>query len=133
MFRLIKYEQGAINVPEPEYYDVTSGEAVERGEALTLASGKLTKCSGATRPTHIAMCAVSATAEEREIAVCRVDANQQFEVEVSEAPTSLTAGTKVTIDTTGTKVTATVTNGVATIININGAKAVGDTVVVRFA
>lgn len=133
MFRLIKYEQGAINVPEPEYYDVKASEAVEGGEALTLASGVLTKCSGATRPTHIALGAVSASDAEREIAVCRVDNNQQFEVPVSVAPTSLKLGDKVTIATSGTEVTATTTDGVATIINLNGAKVAGDKIVVRFA
>lgn len=133
MFRLIKYEHGAINVPEPEYYDAKASEAIERGEALTLVDGAVTKCSGATRPTHIALGAVSAAATEREIAVCRVDNNQQYEVPVSAAPTALKVGAKVTINSTGTEVTATTTDGVATIININGAKAAGDTVVVRFA
>ena len=79
------------------------------------------------------MGAVSASDAEREIAVCRVDNNQQFEVPVSVAPTSLKLGDKVTIATSGTEVTATTTDGVATIINLNGAKVAGDKIVVRFA
>lgn len=132
MFRLIKCEQGAINVPEPEYYEAKASEPIESGEALILASGKLTKCSGTTKPTYIALSSVSDTATEREIAVCRVSGNQQYEVPVSAAPTSLVVGAKVTINTNGTEVTATTTDGVATIVNLCGAKAIGDTIVVRF-
>lgn len=133
MFRLIKYEQGAINVPEPEYYDAKASEAIERGEALTLTAGALTKCTGGIRPTHIALGAVSASETEREIAVCRVDNNQQYEVPVSAAPTTLKVGDKVTIATSGTEVTSTTTDGVATIVNLNGAAKTGDRIVVRFA
>ena len=132
MFRFIKNDYGTVNVPEPEYFEAKAAEAIERGEALTLASGKLTKCSGTTKPTFIALSAVSDSAEEREIAVCRVNGNQQYEVPVSAAPTALVVGAKVTINTTGTEVTATTTDGVATIVNLCGAKAAGDKIVVRF-
>ena len=55
-----------------------------------------------------------------------------FAVPVSAAPTSLKVGDKVTVNSDGVQVTATTTNGVATIVSLNGAKAAGDTIIVRF-
>lgn len=43
MFRLLKIENARMNVPEPEYLEVTAAEAVAEGEALVLSGGKLTK------------------------------------------------------------------------------------------
>ena len=37
MFKLIKIENGRMNVPEPVYHDVTDAESVEYGEGLGLA------------------------------------------------------------------------------------------------
>lgn len=131
MFRLIKIENARINVPEPEYLDVTTAEAVSEGEALVLTSGKLTKCGATVAPQFIAMASLAADAEKRTIAVCRVEKNQVYEVPVSAAPTSLNVGDKVTLNTDGLQVTATTTSGVVTIVSLNGAAAAGDKVVVR--
>ncbi len=131
MFRLMKIENARINVPEPEYLDVTAAEAVSEGEALVLASGKLTKCGATVAPEFIAMASLSADATKRTIAVCRVEKNQVYEVPVTAAPTSLKVGDKVTLNTDGLQVTATTTSGVVTIVDLNGATAAGDKVVVR--
>lgn len=131
MFRLIKIENARINVPEPEYLDVTAAEAVSEGEALVLTSGKLKKCGATVAPQFIAMASLAADAEKRTIAVCRVEKNQVYEVPVSAAPTSLNVGDKVTLNTDGLQVTATTTSGVVTIVSLNGAAAAGDKVVVR--
>lgn len=131
MFRLIKIENARINVPEPEYLDVTAAEAVSEGEALVLASGKLTKCGATVAPEFIAMASLSADATKRTIAVCRIEKNQVYEVPVTAAPTSLKVGDKVTLNTDGLQVTATTTSGVVTIVDLNGATAAGDKVVVR--
>lgn len=131
MFNLIKIENGRMNVPEPEVLEVTASEAVVYGEALVLSSGKLTKCGATTAPAFIAMGAVSAAATNRKVAVCRVEKNQVYEVPVSATPTSLNVGDKVTLHTDGLQVTATTTNGVATIVDLNGATASGDKIIVR--
>ncbi|MBR2616186.1 MAG: hypothetical protein IKC69_05865 [Clostridia bacterium] len=55
MFRLLKIENARMNVPEPEYLEVTANEAVEEGEALVLSAGKLTKCGAKVAPEYIAM------------------------------------------------------------------------------
>ena len=131
MFKLTKIENGRQNVPEPEYLDVKSGEAVEIGEALVLSSGALTKCGATVAPEYIAMGAVAASATKREIAACRVERNQVFEVPVTADPTSLKTGDKVTLHTDAMQVTATTTNGIVMVVALNGATKAGDLITVR--
>jgi len=132
MFKLIKIQNARMNVPEPEFLEVTASEAVAMGEALVLSSGKLTKCGATTKPTYIAMAALTAAASNRVIPVCRVESNQLYEVAVNATPTSLNVGDKVTLHTDGLVVTATTTSGVAEIADKNGAAASGDKLIVRF-
>ena len=132
MFKLLKMVDARLNVPEPEYQEAKTGEAIEMGEALVLSAGKLTKCSGTTIPTHIAMGIKTADAADRRMPVCRLSPNQIYEVPVMASPTALVPGVKVTIHTDGLQVTANTTDGVATIVDANGAKAIGDTIIVRF-
>lgn len=131
MFKLIKIENGRENVPSPVFHEVKASEAVSEGEALVLSSGKLTKCGATAKPQYIAMGDKTATAENRQLAVCRCEPNQLYEVPVTAAPTSLTPGSKVTLYTDGLQVTATTTDGVVTVENLNGAKAAGDSIIVR--
>lgn len=132
MFKLLKIENGRMNVPEPVIHEVTAGETVAVGEALVLTSGKLTKCGATTAPQFIAMGRKKADDTNRRLAVCRVESNQVYETRITAAPTSLKEGDKVTLFTDGMQVTATTTSGVATIENLNGAKAAGDKIIVRF-
>lgn len=132
MFKLIKIENGRQNVPEPEYLDVAASEAVAIGEALVLTAGKLTKCGPTATPTHISMGEVSASAAKRNIAACRVEPNQIYEVACSAVPTALVPGDKVTLTTDALGVTATKDSGVAKVIALNGAAVAGDKITVRF-
>ena len=132
MFRLLKIENGRMNVPEPEYLEAKASEAIEYGEALVLTAGKLTKASGTTAPTHIAMAVKAAADADRRMPTCRIEPNQVYAVPVTAAPTSLVPGAKVTIHTDGLQVTATTTDGVAKVVDLNGAKAIGDEIIVRF-
>lgn len=134
MFRLLKIENARMNVPEPEYLDAKDSEVISIGEALTLSAGVLTKCTGTTKPTHIAMGEKAAADTNRRMPACRVESNQVYAVPVTAAPTSaLVPGAKVTIYTDGLQVTAApTTDGVVTVIDKNGATAVGDEIIVRF-
>jgi ABC-type sugar transport system ATPase subunit len=129
IMKLIKIEGGRINVYEPQM--LTTDEEVVAGEALVLDGGMLTKCATTTKPTFVALASVKPTTETPivEVAVGRVESNQIYEVECTAVPT---LGTKVTISD-GKKVTATTNDGVAEIVDVNGATAAGDTVLVRFA
>ncbi len=131
MFRLLKIENARMNVPEPVYLDVTADEAVEEGEALVLTGGKLTKCGATVAPQYIAMGVKAAKDTVRTIPVCRVESNQVYAVPVTEAPDNLVAGSKVQLHTDGLQVTAKTDDGVVTVVDTNGAKAVGDEIIVR--
>lgn len=131
MFDLKKIENGRMNVPEPEYLEVASGEAVQYGEALSLSGGKLTKCGATTAPAYIAMRDVAAADENRVCPVCRVESNQVYDVPCTASPASLKPGDKVTLHTDGMQVTNTTTSGVVTVISNNGGTKAGDIITVR--
>ena len=131
MFRLLKIENARMNVPEPEYLEVTADEAVEEGEALVLTAGKLTKCGATAVPAYIAMGVKSASDTNRRMPVCRVEKNQVYAVPITAAPASLVPGSKVTLHTDGLQVTATTTSGVVTVVDLNGAAVAGDEIIVR--
>lgn len=131
MFKLLKIENGRMNVPEPVFFEAAAGEAIAIGEALVLSDGKLTKCAATTAPKYIAMGQVGANATDRRVAVCRAGADQVYEVPVTAVPTALKAGDKVTLHTDGMQVTATTTGGVITVESLNGATVAGDSIIVR--
>lgn len=133
MFDLKKIENGTTNVGEPYVYPVESGTAVGVGQALVFSAGELVTASGTTKPEYISVGKVGATDENRDVAVIRVAPDQVYEVSITAAPTSLKVGSKVTISPDGAEVTATTTDGVATVVNLCGATAVGDRILVRFA
>ena len=110
-----------------EYYEITAAETVALGEALVLASGKLTKCGATATPEFIAMGAGTGV----KIPVVRVMETDEYEAPLQAAGTSLNVGDKVTLHTDGLQVTATTTSGVFEITQINGT-AVGDTVLGMF-
>ena len=126
MFIVRKILGSRINVPEPEMH--VSGTAITAGMALNLTGGTLAKTTAA--PTHIAL--ADAASGEQVACYAVLPGTMIFEVPVSAAPTSLKEGDKVTIDSGALNVTATTTNGVATIVDLNGATAAGDTVMVKF-
>lgn len=132
MFKLAKIENGRINVGETVVYEATASEAVSYGEALVLASGKLTKCGATAKPAYVAGCDVTADDTKRAVPCLRVTPDMVFLVPVTAAPTSLVPGSKVTLHTDGMKVTATTTGGIATVVDTNGATAAGDEILVRF-
>ena len=125
MFIVKKILGARINVPEPEKH--IAGTAITQGMALTLTGGKLVAATGT--PTHIALGAAKA---DEEVACYAVLPAMHFEVPVTAAPTSLKEGDKVTIAKDSLGVTATTESGVATIVDLNGAKAAGDLIMVKF-
>lgn len=104
-----------------EYYQVTSAEAITRGEALVQTNGLLTKCGATTTPEFIAIASVGAATPGGYIPVIRTKEDREFEVFSTATVASTLIGAKVTIDTTGLLVTATQTNGVFEISATDGA------------
>lgn len=140
MFKLTKIEGGRINVFEPQVLPVGSS-AVVFGQGLVLTDGALVS-AGAGKPTYIALAdstytvtdefGSTTTKSRASISVGRVESNQVYETTFSAAPTGVKVGAKVTL-AGGLTVTATTSNGVAEIVDLCGASAVGDKVLVRFS
>lgn len=127
MFYLTKIENARMPVPEPEYLDVGTTE-IKAGETLAVKSGKL--ALEVSAPTHIA--AASFAANTPNVPVYRITKDMVFEVPCSTAPSAFVAGAKLALKSDGLEVAAVSESGPVTIVSVNGAKAVGDTVLVRF-
>lgn len=134
MFRLTKILGGRINQPEPTKLPSTASETYAFGEALVLTNGKLTKCGATAKPGYIAGEDYAAPADaNRGVWVYPVTDSMIFACPIGAAPTSLTVGSRVTLSEDALGVSATTTSGVSELVDLSGATAAGDTVLVRFA
>jgi len=104
------------------------------GMALKWDSGKLTLCSGTTKPEYISMTERDAALTAGDIIpVLKITPDLVLETVTSADASAVADGSKVTIATDGLRVTATTTSGVAQIVSRDGTGAAGDKVRVRFA
>ena len=120
MFYLTKIENGACNVPEPEFYDMTEGEACKNGEALVLSAGKLTKCAQGAKPAYVAMNSVSAEAEKRKTPCARLESAQLWRAPC-EAETLPAIGARVNVSEDAMGVGAEAEDGAFTVCGTDGA------------
>jgi len=129
MFMLSRMLVG--NTPPIVYMQPADGETYQVGEALKLASGKVTLCSGAVAPSHVCMGPV----DDNGVVPCvEVQKYMEFETTLGVAPAdsaTVGVGDKVTLHTDGMQVTATKTSGVAEVTGIDG-QTVGSRVTVKF-
>lgn len=129
MFMLSRMLVG--NTPPIVYMQPTDGETYQVGEALKLASGKVTLCSGAVAPSHVCVGPI----DDNGVVPCvEVQKYMEFETTLGVAPTdsaTVGVGDKVTLHTDGMQVTATKTSGVAEVTGIDG-QTVGSRVTVKF-
>ncbi len=132
MFNCKKIVNGRMNVPETESLPTTASEVYKEGEALVLSSGKLTKASGTTKPTHISLADYTAPASgQKDLPCYRIEKNMVFEVPVTFSSTAaaIVVGSKLTVATDGLGVTDVTTGGVITVVDAQDAntdKASGD-------
>lgn len=129
MFMLSRMLVG--NTPPIVYMQPTDSESYQVGEALKLASGKVTLCSGAVAPSHVCVGPI----DNNGVVPCvEVQKYMEFETTLGVAPTdsaTVGVGDKVTLHTDGMQVTATKTGGVAEVTGIDG-QTVGSRVTVKF-
>lgn len=129
MFMLSRMLVG--NTPPIVYMQPTDGETYQVGEALKLASGKVTLCSGAVAPSHVCVGPI----DDNGVVPCvEVQRYMEFETTLGVAPAdsaTVGVGDKVTLHTDGMQVTATKTSGVAEVTGIDG-QTVGSRVTVKF-
>lgn len=106
---MFKIHHRLVGGVEPyEYKEVKTGEEVQAGEALVLATGKLTKCGATVKPEYIAM----GKAKNGIAPVICVLPTTVFAATAQAGQNTLTAGSKVTLTADGMNVTATTTDGV---------------------
>lgn len=129
MFMLSRMLVG--NTPPIVYMQPTDGETYQVGEALKLASGKVTLCSGAVAPSHVCVGPI----DDNGVVPCvEVQKYMEFETTLGVAPAdsaTVGVGDKVTLHTDGMQVTDTKTGGVAEVTGIDG-QTVGSRVTVKF-
>lgn len=129
MFMLSRMLVG--NTPPIVYMQPADGESYQVGEALKLASGKVTLCSGAVAPSHVCVGPI----DDNGVVPCvEVQKYMEFETTLGVAPAdsaTVGVGDKVTLHTDGMQVTATKTGGVAEVTGIDG-QTVGSRVTVKF-
>lgn len=129
MFMLSRMLVG--NTPPIVYMQPTDSESYQVGEALKLASGKVTLCSGAVAPSHVCVGPI----DDNGVVPCvEVQKYMEFETTLGVAPTdsaTVGVGDKVTLHTDGMQVTVTKTGGVAEVTGIDG-QTVGSRVTVKF-
>ena len=119
------------NTPPIVYMQPTDSESYQVGEALKLASGKVTLCSGAVAPSHVCVGPI----DDNGVVPCvEVQKYMEFETTLGVAPAdsaTVGVGDQVTRPTDGMQVTATKTSGVAEVTGIDG-QTVGSRVTVKF-
>ena len=129
MFMLSRMLVG--NTPPIVYMQPTDGESYQVGEALKLASGKVTLCSGAVAPSHVCVGPI----DDNGVVPCvEVQKYMEFETTLGVAPAdsaTVGVGDKVTLHTDGIQVTAIKTSGGAEVTGIDG-QTVGSRVTVKF-
>lgn len=129
MFMLSRMLVG--NTPPIVYMQPTDSESYQVGEALKLASGKVTLCSGAAAPSHVCVGPI----DDNGVVPCvEVQKYMEFETTLGVAPAdsaTVGVGDKVTLHTDGMQVTGTKTGGVAEVTGIDG-QTVGSRVTVKF-
>lgn len=117
--------------PPIEYKTATAGESYAVGEALKQSGGKVTLCSGTTKPEYIC---VGPANDAGEVPCVAVQDYMEFQTTLAVAPAdsaTIGVGDKVTIHTDGMQVTATKTSGVAQLVRVDG-QTVGSVVIVKF-
>lgn len=109
-----------------KYLPRTADETIEAGEALALASGKLTKCGATAKPAYVAL----GPADANGIVPCaEVQPYIEFLTTLSADGAALNVGDKVTLGADGMQVTATTESGVANIKGIIETAAGGEVIV----
>ena len=130
-YDMFKTSKRDVGLTDPiVYMTATTGETYVVGEALKIASGKVTKCTGTTTPEFVAV----GPADGGQVPCIRVGKHQEFATTLGVAPgdgVTLAVGDKVTIHTDGLQLTATKTSGVAEILAIEG-QTVGSGIQCRF-
>ena len=131
MFKLVKILNSGVNTAEPLYLPKDKSLRLDFGSLAKLSGGKIVAAGAADTPTHV-------VAEKSDggdkILVFEISRDMIFETVVTEDPTALMLGDSVKLEIaegSAIAVSATV-GGKAIIYDLESAKEIGDSVLVRF-
>jgi hypothetical protein len=133
MYKLIKILNARINVPEIERISLESAVTVCRAMPVIIAGGTLTVFSSKSErlPTHMTLADTSG----KEVFCYPLTPDMVFEVSAAQDPTGMKVGSEYLLSEDGKSITAAAASGGyrgATLMNKNGAKATGDSLLVSF-
>ena len=129
----IHYSNEDGRVPPWEYLPATGSTKPDIGLACVLSSGKLAKCTGTTKPTHICMAEYPAAVSAGTLLpVIAIQPDMVFECKNSANLNAVNVGQAVTINSDGLQVTATTSSGVATIVDKTPGTGTGNRTLVKF-
>lgn len=109
--------------PSVEYFEGEENEIFTYGEALTLTSGKVTKCAGTVKPDFISLGDVICDKENTLVPVMRVFDFYIFTCPVVGDSSGVTVGNLLTLNIDATGVTSQTSGGVAEVVSIDGNEA----------
>ena len=134
MFKLIKILNSGVNVPEPVVIDKPDYLPVQRGAILRLSGGHVVNCDKSTKPEYIAL--ADAPVGATKVTCYAVTSNMLFETVINAPAEEFKIGYKVVFaldsDDVAFGVDSDTTNGVARIVDLMGAKEIGDKVTITF-
>lgn len=133
MYKLIKITNSGCNVPEPVRFTLAHGASCERGMPFFVDDGILLPVSSSTTrlPTHVAILPVAG----KEVLCYEVTPHMIFSVKTSAPVEFMNVGAEYLLSDNGETITATKVTGNqrgAVLISKNGAKEMGDEVLVAF-
>lgn len=131
MFWLYKNDNGHGVAPDSVSLPRATGAVYAAGTALTLKDGVAVPAAGVVKPSFIC-CSSNEANDGSELLGYSVSPTMLFEVPLTAFSDTVKPGAKVTLSADGKGVTATTEGGVATVIDLQGAKAVGDKIIVKF-
>ncbi|MBQ7314881.1 MAG: hypothetical protein IJW83_02620 [Clostridia bacterium] len=134
MFKIVTILNGRTSVPETVKLSTSSALRYAEGAAILIASGRAAACTATSKPLFISA-QTYAPGESDVLIAYPITEDLILEVPVNADPTALKVGQKVTLgfeNGQAATVTATTEGGVATIYDLQGAKAAGDRILVRF-
>lgn len=134
MYKLIKITNSGCNVPEPVRFTLTHSASCERGMPFFVDDGILLPVSSSTNrlPTHITILPLNG---DKEVLCYEVTPHMIFSVKTSAPIEFMNVGAEYLLSDNGHTITSTKVTGSqrgAVLISKNGAKELGDEVLVAF-
>ena len=130
MIWLHKNDNGRALVPDSVVLPRKADAAFIAGTALVLSGGVAVAATGETKPQYICY-SNNAANDGSELIAYAVSDTMRFEAPLTAYAATVVPGAKLNLSTDGKGVTATA-GGHCVVVDTNGAKAIGDKIIIKF-